>query len=304
MNILVFGGLGFMGANFVNWTLSNRPEVKIRIADAFTYAADSTRLERPESVEIHRANLVSPEEYWDLLDWCDLVVNFAAETHNDNSLERPLDFYQSNVVGLVHLMQTCLSLEKPLIQISTDEVYGDFPLDSEELATEEFPFRPSSPYSSSKAAGDLAVMAWVRSFGLQAIVTHCTNNYGPGQHEEKFIPNIISRIKSGRPIEVYGDGKNIRDWIHVDDHSRAIWTLIEMGSWGQVYNISAMNQLTNIGLVERILEHCELKHYPVKFIADRPGHDLRYGLNSSKIRLLGWDSTSSLRLDWIEVGLD
>lgn len=299
MKILVFGGLGFMGANFVNWTLHNRPEVKIRIADAFTYAADSARLESPEIVEVHRANLVSPGDYWDLLDWCDLVVNFAAETHNDNSLERPLDFYQSNVVGLVHLMQTCLSLKKPLIQISTDEVYGDFPLDSEELATEEYPFRPSSPYSSSKAAGDLAVMAWVRSFGLQAIVTHSTNNYGPGQHEEKFIPSVFRSISRGSPIRVYGNGLNIRDWVHVDDHSSAIWTLIDKGQFGHRYNIAGGNQRTNLELIFELLAALKLPDHPIQFVPDRPGHDLRYGLDSEQLRLLGWRSRLGLDFSFL-----
>ena len=303
MKVLVFGGLGFMGANFVNWTLRNRPEVEIQIADAFTYAADPGRLQSPERVEIYHANLLSPSEYKGCLDWCDLVLNFAAETHNDNSLERPIDFYQSNLLGLVNLMHACLGSKKPLLHISTDEVYGDFPLDSEELATEEYPFRPSSPYSASKAAGDLAVMAWVRSFGLSAMVTHCTNNYGPGQNEEKFLPSVLRAISSGTPIRVYGNGLNIRDWVHVDDHSSALWTLIEKGSLGNRYNISGGNHRTNLQLIEELLSALGMNDHPLQFVKDRPGHDLRYGLDSSKLRLLGWQAREGLDFRFLSMDL-
>lgn len=299
MKILVFGGLGFMGANFVNWTLRSRPEVQVKIADAYTYAADPSRLDYQESTEIRRANLLAPSDYHDLIVWCDLVLNFAAETHNDNSLERPLDFYHSNVLGLLNLMQSCLVLDKPLVHVSTDEVYGDFPLDSDELATEEYPFRPSSPYSSSKAAGDLAVMAWIRSFGLRAIVAHCTNNYGPGQNEEKFIPSVLSAISRGAPIKVYGNGANIRDWVHVDDHSSAIWTLIEKGSFGNRYNISGGNHRTNLEVIEELLSALLVEEHAIQFVPDRPGHDLRYGLDSTKLRLLGWKSRSGLDFKYL-----
>lgn len=290
MKVLVFGGLGFMGANFVNWTIRNRPEVEIRIVDAYTYAADVGRLENAESIKIRRANLLDRTQYVDLVEWCDLVVNFAAETHNDNSLKRPIDFFESNVMGLIHLMQNCVAKERPLVQISTDEVFGDFPLDSQELATEDYPFRPSSPYSASKAAGDLAVAAWIRSFGLKAIVTHCTNNFGPGQHPEKLIPNIIHRVQIGEPIELYGTGENVRDWIHVDDHSSAVWKVIDMKSWGEVFNISAYNFRSNKSLCFEILSGIGFPEHPVEFVADRPGHDMRYGLDSSKLRSLGWES--------------
>lgn len=287
MRVLVFGGLGFMGANFVNWTQRNRPEVEIRIADAYTYAADVRRLQDPESIQIRRANLLDPPEYVDLIEWCDLVVNFAAETHNDNSLERPLDFYQSNLLGLVNLMQSCLAADKPLLHVSTDEVYGDFPLDSEERATEEYPFRPSSPYSASKAAGDLAVMAWVRSFGLRAMVTNCTNNFGPHQNLEKFIPKTISALVSGQPIQIYGNGLHMRDWIFVDDHTIALWTLMESPEWGKKFNISANFHLSNLEVVQLLADGLGLIP-EVRFVDDRPGHDLKYSLDSSKLRRKGW----------------
>ena len=296
MRVLVFGGLGFMGANFVNWTLRNRPEVELKIADAYTYAADVGRLENAERIQIRRANLLDPPEYVDLVAWCDLVVNFAAETHNDNSLKRPMDFYESNVLGLINLMQSCVAQNKPLVQISTDEVFGDFPLDSKELATEDYPFRPSSPYSASKAAGDLAVAAWIRSFGLRAIVTHCTNNFGPGQHPEKLIPNIIHRVQIGESIELYGTGENIRDWIHVDDHSSAVWTAISTENWGHVFNVSAYQHLSNLQVVNILLRDLGNPSSEVCFVSDRPGHDLRYGLDSSKLRNLGWNPIVKLSL--------
>lgn len=293
MKILVFGGLGFMGSNFVNWTMKNKPEHELVIADGFTYAADEKRILDKNLVPIHRADLREPSSYESLVEWSDVVVNFAAETHNDNSLHSPQIFFDTNVMGLVALMGVCVSTQTKLVQISTDEVFGDFPLDSEELATEEYPFRPSSPYSSSKAAGDLAVQAWIRSFGLSAIVTHCTNNFGPGQHPEKLIPNVIDKIKNGIPIEIYGDGMNLRDWIHVDDHTTAVWTILENGNWGEVYNISAYAHLTNLDVVNRLRELMRKPEHPVVFVKDRPGHDLRYGLDSSVLRVMGWTPSKS-----------
>jgi dTDP-glucose 4,6-dehydratase len=293
LKILVFGGLGFMGSSFVNWCLSNRPNFEMKIADAFTYAADPSRLSSEFQGEVRRANLNNPGDYVDQLEWCDLVVNFAAETHNDNSLESPWNFIETNVNGLFELLQACTNLDKPLVQISTDEVFGDFPLESNEVATEDYPFKPSSPYSATKAAGDLMVMAWVRSFGLKAIVTHCTNNYGPGQHREKFIPNVIAKINAGIPIEIYGAGENVRDWVHVDDHSSAVALLIEKGDWGEVYNISAYNYLSNNEVVRLIKSDLGRANHEVVYVKDRPGHDLRYGLDSSKIRALGWEPSAT-----------
>ena len=290
--LLIFGGLGFIGANFVNWVSDNRPRWVIKIADAETYAADRSRLST-DPKEIRVVNLLQPEEYDDLVLWSDIVVNFAAETHNDNSLRNPEVFIETNILGTAKLLDLCVKLEKPLIQISTDEVYGDFDYHSTEMATEASPYRPSSPYSASKASADHLVRAWSRSFGVRAIVTHCTNNFGPGQHSEKFIPNILGRIERGAPIQIYGDGRNVRDWIHVDDHSSAIALLIESEPWGQTFNISANNELDNVSVVHRILELLGLPAYPVEFVTDRPGHDRRYGLDSSKIRSLGWAPSKS-----------
>lgn len=293
--ILVFGGLGFIGGNFVRWCHENRPDFEIKIADGLTYAADKGRLPVAFQGEIRESLLQNPSEYSDLVEWSDLVINFAAETHNDNSLRSPEIFIDANVVGTARLLEVCRNHNTPIIQISTDEVYGDFPLDSKELATEEYPFRPSSPYSSSKASADLLVMAWVRSFGLKAMVTHCTNNFGPMQNAEKLIPNVSSKIRKGVPIELYGEGKNIRDWIHADDHSRAIAILIDKSKWGEVYNISSNEELNNLELVDAIRNSFEKPDHPIRFVADRPGHDLRYGLDSAKMRNLGWAPEHSIR---------
>ena len=286
--VLVFGGLGFIGSNFVRWALENRLQIEIKIADAFTYAADPNRLPVDFDGEVRKCRLQDPENYQDLMKWADLVINFAAETHNDNSLKNPEIFIDSNVVGTLRLLESCRDNKTAIIQISTDEVYGDFPLDSKEKATEEYPARPSSPYSSSKAASDFLVLAWFRSFGVECMVTNCTNNFGPNQHPEKLIPSIVSKIRSGQPVQLYGDGKNIRDWIHVDDHSKAIALLMNKPVWGSRFNISANNEISNIDLVEKIKQEQRVPNHPILFVADRPGHDLRYGVDSSKIRAHGW----------------
>lgn len=297
--VLVFGGLGFIGSNFVRWAVENRLQIEIKVADAFTYAADPNRLPPDFDGEVRKCRLQDPDDYQDLMTWADLVINFAAETHNDNSLKNPEIFIDTNVVGTLRLLESCRDNETAIIQISTDEVYGDFPLDSKEKATEEYPAKPSSPYSASKAASDFLVLAWFRSFGVRGMVTNCTNNFGPNQHPEKLIPNIVSKIRAGLPIELYGTGKNIRDWIYVDDHSEAVALLIDKPVWGERINISADNELSNIEVVERIKSELDLPGYPVKFIKDRPGHDLRYGLDSSKLRKLGWKAEKSLEKSFV-----
>ena len=293
--VLVFGGLGFIGSNFVRWATENRPDLDIKIVDAFTYAADPARLPSNFKGEIRKCRLQGPESYSDLMEWADLVINFAAETHNDNSLLNPELFVDTNVIGTLKLLESCRDNDTALIQISTDEVYGDFPLDSREKATEDYPLRPSSPYSASKASSDLLVFAWVRSFGVRAMVTNCTNNYGPNQHPEKLIPNMVSKIREGRPIELYGDGTNIRDWIHVDDHSAALGLLIDKPHWGERFNISADNEISNLDLAQRLREQLGVPNHTIVFVEDRPGHDLRYGVESSKLTALGW-SASETRL--------
>ena len=293
--ILVFGGLGFIGSNFVRWSLVERPEFEVNIVDGHTYAADLSRLPRTFNGEVRNALLQEPSKYEDMVTWADVVINFAAETHNDNSLHYPEIFVDTNIVGTSNLLGVCRDTNTPLVQISTDEVFGDFAIDSHETATEKYPYRPSSPYSASKASADLLVLAWVRSFGVQAIITHCTNNFGPNQHPEKFIPNAISKIRNKLPVEIYGDGQNIRDWIHVDDHSSAIATLLEKGIWGETYNISSGEEYNNLSLVTLVAKCFGHREYPISFIPDRPGHDRRYGLDSSKLRALGWAPTRTVK---------
>ena len=288
IRILAFGGLGFIGANFIRWSICQGKEFQFKIADLKTYASDPSRLPKDFSEEVREANLLEVEKYEDLVEWCDVVINFAAETHNDRSLDSPMLFVESNVMGPAALFSVCSKFGKPVIQISTDEVYGDFDFTSTELATELSPLRPSSPYSSSKASAEMIALAWRRSFDLSVTITNCSNNFGPGQHAEKLIPNVIDRVRTGRPVVLFGTGENIRDWIHVDDHSSAISLIIEKKLWGKKINISANNEWSNIRLVRRILEELDEKNHPIQFISDRPGHDRRYGLDASKLRALGW----------------
>lgn len=296
--LLVFGGLGFIGANFVQWALRNLPGLSLKIADAYTYAADLGRLPEGYQGEIRHCRLQDPGDYSDLMAWADIVINFAAETHNDRSLENPALFFDSNVNGTLQLLQSCIENNTALIQVSTDEVFGDFPLHSVDSATEDYPYRPSSPYSASKAASDLMVLAWMRSFGLKAILTNCTNNYGPNQHPEKLIPNVVSKVKLNRPIQLYGNGQNVRDWLHVDDHSAALGLLLQGQYWGDRFNISANNHLSNIDLVNVILGEMGVKNHPIEYVDDRPGHDIKYSLNSTKLRSLGWAPQKHLKAEY------
>src|SRR4051812_8190491 len=255
MRILVTGGAGFIGANFVHWTLANRPEVEVTVLDALTYASDGTSLEpvrdRIRFVEgdISDAGLVDG-----LVAEVDLVVHFAAESHNDNSLHDPSPFVQTNLIGTFTILEAVRRHEKRLHHISTDEVYGDLELDDPRRFTESTPYNPSSPYSSTKAASDLLVRAWVRSFDVQATISNCSNNYGPYQHVEKFIPRQITNVIRGERPKLYGNGRNVRDWIHVDDHSSAVLTILDRGRIGETYLIGADGERDNRQVVEMILE--------------------------------------------------
>lgn len=288
MRILAFGGLGFIGGNFVRWANDAGKDYEIRIADAGTYAADRDRLPSSFSGEIRIVNLENSDLYMDLVDWCDVVINFAAETHNDRSLKDPAIFIRSNVLGAGELFNACTKLNKPVIQISTDEVYGDFDFGTSTLATEKSKLFPSSPYSSSKAAAELLAMSWMRSFGLEVTVTNCSNNFGPKQNPEKLIPNVVQKVSRGESIKIYGSGQNVRDWIHVDDHSNALSLILEQRLWGQKFNISANNEWTNVNLVHRILAELGVPDHPIEYIEDRWGHDRRYGIDATKIRGIGW----------------
>ncbi len=219
----------------------------------------------------------------------DLVVHFAAESHNDNSLNDPSPFVQTNLVGTFTLLEAVRRHGVRYHHISTDEVYGDLELDDPQRFTESTPYNPSSPYSSTKAGSDLLVRAWVRSFGIAATISNCSNNYGPYQHVEKFIPRQITNVINGVRPRLYGSGANVRDWIHVDDHNRAVWTIIERGAIGETYLIGADGEADNRTVVETILELTGRDPAEFDFVTDRPGHDLRYAIDATRLRTeLGW----------------
>jgi dTDP-glucose 4,6-dehydratase len=301
MRILVTGGAGFIGANFVHWTLANRPEVEVTVLDALTYASDGTSLEpvrdqiRFVEGDISDAGLVDG-----LVAEVDLVVHFAAESHNDNSLSDPTPFVQTNLIGTFTILEAVRRHEKRLHHVSTDEVYGDLELDDPKRFTEDTPYNPSSPYSSTKAGSDLLVRAWVRSFGVQATISNCSNNYGPYQHVEKFIPRQITNVIDGQRPRLYGKGENVRDWIHVDDHNSAVWTIVDKGRIGETYLIGADGEKSNKEVVEAILRAFGRPADDYDHVTDRPGHDLRYAIDSGKLRTeLGW----APRYDDFDAGL-
>lgn len=290
MRLLVTGGAGFIGANFVHHTVREHPDVQVKVLDALTYAGNEASLAPvAKSVAFVRGDVADAETVDRLVADADVVVHFAAESHNDNSLSDPWPFVQTNVVGTYTLLEAVRRHGRRLHHISTDEVYGDLELDDPAKFTPETPYNPSSPYSSTKAASDLLVRAWVRSFGVQATISNCSNNYGPYQHVEKFIPRQITNVIDGVRPKLYGTGENVRDWIHVDDHNSAVWAIIERGRIGQTYLIGADGELNNRDVVELILELTGQPRDAYDLVSDRPGHDLRYAIDSSKLREeLGW----------------
>ena len=277
LRLLVTGGAGFIGAAFAKFSYETGRAENITVLDALTYAADLSRLEgvphRLVQGSISDERLVDEE-----ISRSDLVVNFAAESHNDNSLENPRLFFETNAAGVLNLIQACRKHAVRFHQVSTDEVFGDLALESDAVFSPDSPFAPSSPYSASKAAGDVLVKAWVRSFKLRATISHSSNNYGQGQHQEKLIPNVISRITRGERPQLYGNGEHIRDWIHVDDHVEAIWKIIEDGEIGRTYLVSAGDLVSNNEVVRLILKSMNSSLTPL-YIDDRPGHDLKYALD-------------------------
>ncbi|OBC06797.1 MULTISPECIES: dTDP-glucose 4,6-dehydratase [unclassified Gordonia (in: high G+C Gram-positive bacteria)] len=307
MKLLVTGGAGFIGANFVLRTLEQRPDVQLTVLDKLTYAASPATLapvaDRINLVEGDIADAALTDR---LIADADLVVHFAAESHNDNSLADPSAFVQTNLVGTYTLLEGVRRHDVRYHHISTDEVYGDLDLDDPSRFTESTPYNPSSPYSSTKAGSDLLVRAWVRSFGVPATISNCSNNYGPYQHVEKFIPRQITNVLSGVRPKLYGDGRNVRDWIHVDDHNDAVWTIIEKGEIGETYLIGADGEVDNRTVVETILELAGQPRDAFDFVTDRPGHDRRYAIDSTRLRTeLGWSprytdfrSGLSATIDW------
>ncbi len=291
MKVLVTGGLGFIGSNFVRYILKNYSDIEVINVDAMKYGANPNNLRDVESDERYsfvKGDIADYELMFKLVKDVDVVVNFAAETHVDRSISNPESFLQSNVVGVFTILEA-LRKNNPdakLVHISTDEVYGDIIKGS---FKEDDRLKPSSPYSASKAAADMFVLAYVRTYGLHAMITRCTNNYGPYQFPEKLIPKTIIRASMNLKIPIYGTGKNVRDWIYVLDHCEAVDLVMREGERGEIYNISSGEEKTNLEVVKTILNIMGKDESLIEFVEDRPGHDLRYSLDSSKIREeLGW----------------
>ncbi len=290
MKLLVTGGAGFIGANFVRWTREHRPADEVVVLDALTYAAHRDSL--PADVELVVGDVADPVVVDRLVAACDLVVHFAAESHNDNSLHDPSPFLHTNLVGTFTLLEAVRRHGVRLHHVSTDEVFGDLELGDPARFTERTAYAPSSPYSATKAGADLLVRAWVRSFGLAATISNCSNNYGPYQHVEKFIPRQITNVLTGVRPKLYGTGANVRDWIHVDDHNSAVWRVIEAGTVGETYLIGADGERDNRGVVEQILTLMDQPADAYDLVSDRPGHDLRYAIDATRLRTeLGWEPT-------------
>jgi dTDP-glucose 4,6-dehydratase len=289
-HVLVTGGAGFIGSNFVHQTIRDHPGVDVTVLDALTYAGDQASLAPvADAITFVKGDIADASLVDRLVAHCDVVVHFAAESHNDNSLAEPFPFVRTNVVGTYTLLEAVRRHGCRFHHISTDEVYGDLELDDPAKFTPETPYNPSSPYSATKASSDLLVRAWVRSFGVQATISNCSNNYGPYQHVEKFIPRQITNVIQGVRPKLYGTGANVRDWIHVEDHNAAVWTIIEKGRIGETYLIGADGEMDNKSVVELILELTGQPRVAYDLVNDRPGHDLRYAIDSTKLRTeLGW----------------
>ena len=293
MKVVVTGGAGFIGSNFVRRTLATRPDVKITVLDSLTYAGRLSNLEGLEGkYKFIQGDICDSKIVESVVAKADVVVHFAAESHNDNSLKSPRPFIETNVFGTFELIQACVKNNVRMHHVSTDEVFGDLALDGADKFTRDTPYNPSSPYSASKASSDHLVKAWVRSFGLRATISNCSNNFGPYQHEEKLIPRMIGLINSGAKPELYGNGANVRDWIHVDDHNDGVWAVIDKGVIGETYLLGADNQRSNLQVVQALLEIMGKPKDWIEFIGDRPGHDLRYAIDASATEAeLGWKPT-------------
>jgi dTDP-glucose 4,6-dehydratase len=290
MKILVTGGAGFIGSNFVHYLIGNT-EHSVTVLDKLTYAGNRASL---DGLPADRFRFV----HGDITDFAlvdelfgahDAVVHYAAESHNDNSLNDPRPFLETNIVGTYTLLEAARKHDIRFHHISTDEVYGDLELDDPAKFTESTPYNPSSPYSSTKAGSDLLVRAWVRSFGVKATISNCSNNYGPYQHVEKFIPRQITNVLRGERPKLYGTGENVRDWIHANDHSSAVLTILDKGAIGETYLIGANGEKNNKDVVELILTELGQSSDAYDLVNDRPGHDLRYAIDSTRLRTeLGW----------------
>ena len=291
-NIIVTGGCGFIGSNFVHHVVRERPGVHVTVLDKLTYAGNPENIAGlpADRVELIVGDICDEGLVDRLVAGADAVVHYAAESHNDNSIADPSPFLETNVRGTYTLIEACRKHDVRYHHVSTDEVYGDLALDDPARFTEETPYRPSSPYSSTKAASDMLVRAWVRTFGLRATISNCSNNYGPYQHVEKFIPRQITNLIDGVRPKLYGDGRNVRDWIHTEDHSSAVWCILTKGRIGETYLIGADGELDNITVLREILKAFGRDEDDFDWVRDRPGHDRRYAIDSTKLRReLGWE---------------
>jgi len=288
--LLVTGGAGFIGSNFVHHVVQNT-DAHVTVLDKLTYAGNEASLAGipADRLRFVQGDISDAELVDELFADVDSVVHYAAESHNDNSLHDPRPFLDTNIIGTYTLLEAARRHDRRFHHISTDEVYGDLELDDPERFTESTPYNPSSPYSSTKAGSDLLVRAWVRSFGVRATISNCSNNYGPYQHVEKFIPRQITNVIRGIRPKLYGAGQNVRDWIHADDHSSAVLTILDRGEIGETYLIGADGEKDNRSMVELILTQMGQPADAYDHVTDRAGHDLRYAIDSTKLRTeLGW----------------
>lgn len=298
--LLVTGGAGFMGSNFVHWVVRNHSQVRVTVLDALTYAANERNLEGlpSRSVSFVHGDIRDRVILEHLVSQVDAIVHFAAESHNDESIEDPARFVASNIVGTFELLEAARRHDVRFHHVSTDEVFGALSISPHALHdafTERSPYRPSSPYSATKAASDLLVGAWCRTYGLRATISNSANNFGPRQHIEKFIPRQITNLLTGRPLALYGDGENVRDWLHVDDHSSAVWAILTQGTVGESYLVSACCEKSNLEVAHALLRIMGGSESDIRKVRDRPGHDARYASDASKLRN---------QLNWAPVHID
>ena len=290
MRLLVTGGAGFIGANFVHSTMRDHPDDAVTVLDAMTYAGSRESLAPVEDqIRLVQGDITDADLVSRLVAESDAVVHFAAETHVDNSLADPASFVHANVIGTFIILEAVRRHGVRLHHVSTDEVYGDLELDDPQRFTESTPYNPSSPYSSTKAASDLLVRGWVRSYGVRATISNCSNNYGPYQHVEKFIPRQITNVLTGRRPKLYGEGANVRDWIHVEDHNDAVRRILDGGRAGQTYLIGADGERDNLSVLRTLLGLMGRDPDDFDHVVDRVGHDLRYAIDPSQLsNELGW----------------
>lgn len=306
MRMLVTGGAGFIGSNFVHYSRQHHPEYEITVIDSLTYAGSYDSLRAVASdISFVTGDIRDTDTVNKVVAVADAVVHFAAESHVDNSLSDPSIFVETNVVGTFNLLEAARKHDCRFHHVSTDEVFGDLPVDSGEKFTEETRYNPSSPYSATKAGSDMLVRAWARSYGVAATISNCANNYGPYQHIEKLIPRQVTNLLTGRRVKLYGAGENVREWTHVDDHNAAVHAILRGGKAGETYLIGSGDECSNLDIVQSILRIMGFDENDFEHVSDRPGHDLKYSNDSSKIReQLGWRPSHANIRNGLETTID